>query len=164
MAYKSASLAQGGDHKILERDQGFICRSMADEDQAIWIIRNKADLQKAAPKPARSKNDPKFINEDNFISISAARGDGVDALLARLESHVRAFFGSESGLIARARHRYYLTEALAALQRALTQPVDQEELVAEELRLASRALGRLTGKVDVEDILDVIFRDFCIGK
>jgi tRNA modification GTPase len=39
-----------------------------------------------------------------------------------------------------------------------------EELVAEELRLAARALGRLTGRVDVEDILDVIFRDFCIGK
>ena len=40
----------------------------------------------------------------------------------------------------------------------------QEELVAEELRLAARALGRLTGRVDVEDVLDVIFRDFCIGK
>ena len=39
-----------------------------------------------------------------------------------------------------------------------------EELVAEELRLAARALGRLTGRVDVEDVLDVIFRDFCIGK
>jgi len=40
----------------------------------------------------------------------------------------------------------------------------REELIAEELRLAAQALGRLTGKVDVEDILDVIFRDFCIGK
>ena len=40
----------------------------------------------------------------------------------------------------------------------------QEELIAEELRLAARALGRLTGRVDVEDVLDVIFRDFCIGK
>jgi tRNA modification GTPase len=41
---------------------------------------------------------------------------------------------------------------------------DREDLLAEELRIASRALGRLTGRVDVEDILDVIFRDFCIGK
>ena len=43
-------------------------------------------------------------------------------------------------------------------------PAGQEELVAEELRLAARALGRLAGRVDVEDVLDVIFRDFCIGK
>ena len=40
----------------------------------------------------------------------------------------------------------------------------REDVVAEDLRLAARALGRLTGRVDVEDILDVIFRDFCIGK
>ena len=40
----------------------------------------------------------------------------------------------------------------------------REDLLAEELRIAARALGRLTGRVDVEDILDVIFRDFCIGK
>jgi tRNA modification GTPase len=41
---------------------------------------------------------------------------------------------------------------------------DRDDLLAEELRLAARAIGRLTGRVDVEDILDVIFRDFCIGK
>jgi tRNA modification GTPase len=128
------------------------------ESQSVWTILNKVDLQKATPRSQQDKNDGKFI------SISATRGDGVDVLLARLEAHVRAFFGSESGLIARARHRYYLTETLAALQRALGQSTDQEEIIAEELRLASRALGRLTGKVDVEDILDVIFRDFCIGK
>jgi tRNA modification GTPase len=128
------------------------------ESQSVWTIWNKVDLQKATPRSQQDKNDGKFI------SISATRGDGVDVLLARLETHVRAFFGSESGLIARARHRYYLTETLAALQRALGQSTDQEEIIAEELRLASRALGRLTGKVDVEDILDVIFRDFCIGK
>ena len=52
-----------------------------------------------------------------------------------------------------------------ALHRALTVGASgQEELIAEELRLAARALGRLTGRVDVEDVLDVIFRDFCIGK
>ena len=55
--------------------------------------------------------------------------------------------------------------ALAALRRALKPDLaGREDLLAEELRLAARALGRLTGRVDVEDILDVIFRDFCIGK
>ena len=58
-----------------------------------------------------------------------------------------------------------LEEALAALQRAQSADVAaKEDLLAEELRLAANALGRLTGRVDVEDILDVIFRDFCIGK
>jgi tRNA modification GTPase len=54
---------------------------------------------------------------------------------------------------------------LAQLDRALqTTERGSDELLAEELRLAARALGRLTGRVDVEDVLDVIFRDFCIGK
>jgi tRNA modification GTPase len=52
-----------------------------------------------------------------------------------------------------------------ALRRALTGPVaGREDLLAEELRLAANALGKLTGRIDVEDILDVIFREFCIGK
>jgi tRNA modification GTPase len=55
-------------------------------------------------------------------------------------------------------------EDTAALRRALRAIWLAEELLAEELRIAARALGRLTGRVDVEDILDVIFRDFCIGK
>ncbi len=163
---KSGPLADAPSRKARvakARVPGLLTGSMADT-QAVWTIQNKADLQKGTPRSQRDKNEHIFNNEDEFISISATRGDGVDALLVRLEAHVRAFFGSESGLIARARHRYYLTETLSSLQRALGQSVDQEEIIAEELRLASRALGRLTGKVDVEDILDVIFRDFCIGK
>ena len=58
-----------------------------------------------------------------------------------------------------------LEETVAALDRALAQGTSgHEELIAEELRAAATTLGRLTGRVDVEDILDVIFRDFCIGK
>jgi tRNA modification GTPase len=53
---------------------------------------------------------------------------------------------------------------VAALRRALRGDLNREDLLAEELRIAARALGRLTGRVDVEDILEVIFRDFCIGK
>ena len=65
----------------------------------------------------------------------------------------------------RQRHRDTLRGATDALGRAIAAgPGGQDELIAEELRLAGRALGRLTGRVDVEDILDVIFRDFCIGK
>jgi tRNA U34 5-carboxymethylaminomethyl modifying GTPase MnmE/TrmE len=63
----------------------------------------------------------------------------------------------------RERQRLLLEEASEALKRAAAESA-REDIFAEELRLAARALGRLTGRVDVEDILDVIFRDFCIGK
>ena len=87
-------------------------------------------------------------------------------LLGELERFASDFLGGgEPVLITRERHRLALQETLAALNRALAEPPgDREEIVAEELRLAARALGRLVGRVDVEDILDVIFRDFCIGK
>ena len=73
--------------------------------------------------------------------------------------------GAESALLTRERHRHALAGCrAAALRRALGALAGREDLLAEELRLAGQALGRLTGRVDVEDILDVIFRDFCIGK
>jgi len=68
-------------------------------------------------------------------------------------------------LVTRQRHRMALKDTVAALDRALVEGKGgQEEILAEELRLAARSLGRLTGRVDVEDVLDAIFRDFCIGK
>ncbi|MES1156012.1 MAG: tRNA uridine-5-carboxymethylaminomethyl(34) synthesis GTPase MnmE, partial [Pseudorhodoplanes sp.] len=69
----------------------------------------------------------------------------------------------EPALVTRERQRLLLQEASDALARAVRE-TSREDIFAEELRLAARALGRLTGRVDVEDILDVIFRDFCIGK
>jgi tRNA modification GTPase len=78
---------------------------------------------------------------------------------------VQQFAESESVLITRARHRQALSQTVASLDRALAhRNAATEELIAEDLRAASTTLGRLTGRVDVEDILDVIFRDFCIGK
>jgi tRNA modification GTPase len=141
------------------------------ENPPVWVIRNKTDLLPAAGAPAGAlagnpspKNEPKYEIEHGFIPMSAANGTGVDGLLGRLEAHSRQFFGRESGLITRERHRAHLLAADSALVRALAEAPGREEIVAEELRLASRALGRLTGKIDVEDILDAIFRDFCIGK
>jgi tRNA modification GTPase len=86
--------------------------------------------------------------------------------LAQLARQVESFLaGAEQALVTRERHRRALEEVLAALRRAQGGEVAaREDLLAEELRIAARALGRLTGRVDVEDILDVIFRDFCVGK
>jgi tRNA modification GTPase len=73
--------------------------------------------------------------------------------------------GGESALVTRERHRRALEDTQMALRRALAHDLaSSEDLLAEELRIAGRALGRLTGRVDVEDVLDVIFHDFCIGK
>ncbi len=130
----------------------------------IWLVENKIDLVKADSGTGAS-NYPD--NEYEFtLSVSAETGVGIELLVAALARFARQFFGStESVLVTRGRHRFALTETVAALDRALTvQRSGREELIAEELRSAATTLGRLTGRVDVEDILDVIFRDFCIGK
>lgn len=118
-----------------------------------WVLRNKVDL--VSRRPGRSMADKSF-------EISARDGVGMDALLAALSGEASRALSGENALITRARHREALAETAAALARALDE--QREDILAEELRLAARALGRLTGRVDVEDILDVIFRDFCIGK
>jgi tRNA modification GTPase len=71
--------------------------------------------------------------------------------------------GGGAPALTRTRHRQALEAARAALDRAAA-ATGPAELMAEELRGAAHELGRLTGRVDVEDLLDVIFRDFCIGK
>jgi tRNA modification GTPase len=115
------------------------------------MVRNKIDLV-APPAPCAQVFD-----------ISARTGQGIDRVVSEMTRFAQDYFGGpESAIVTRERHRTALQQTTACLRRALT--VEAEELVAEELRLAARELGRLTGRVDVEDLLDVIFRDFCIGK
>ena len=126
----------------------------------IWEVRNKTDL------PV----DKLWISSESrstrWFAISATAGTGVNKLVEALAAHAGEFFAAtETAIVTRARHRQALEETVGALDRALSQGASGgEELVAEELRAAATTLGRLTGRVDVEDILDVIFRDFCIGK
>jgi tRNA modification GTPase len=124
------------------------------------IVLNKSDLALHQTVPASIAHQA--------IRISAKTGEGIDGLLAWLEAQVTARAGStESMPITRARHREALEDALAALKRAPASLTDIEpslDLAAEDLRIAARAIGRITGRVDVEDLLDVIFKDFCIGK
>ena len=112
------------------------------------------------------RSEPEVAKSDAVFNLSATSGEGFDLLLAELAQYAGNFLaGAESSLVTRARHRHALEETLAALHRAIApDTAGREDLLAEELRIAARALGRLTGRVDVEDILDVIFRDFCIGK
>jgi tRNA modification GTPase len=96
------------------------------------------------------------------IPVSALTGAGLDALLSALRARIAETYRVEAPVLTRARHRQSLEESAASLHRALEATLP--ELQAEDLRLALRSIGRITGAVDVEDLLDVIFRDFCIGK
>jgi tRNA modification GTPase len=98
------------------------------------------------------------------IPISAKTGEGIPALLSTISKLCAKLLESKSNdaPLTRARHRAHLEEALAALERGAKVP--ERELFGEDLRLALRSLGRITGRVDIEDVLDVVFREFCIGK
>ena len=129
----------------------------------VWRVRTKTDLKIA---PATNAQDASGSEQLHFYELSAVTGAGVDGLLANLTAYARNTLESrEPALVTRERQRNLLESTEKALQRAILRGEDgQDDLFAEELRLASQSLGRITGRVDVEDILDVIFRDFCIGK
>lgn len=124
------------------------------------VVANKTD---AASIPAGYE-----VNGRPVLGVSVRNGAGMSALLDALEKDVVARIGmTGSATLTRARHREALTDCVAALDRFLTgngRNNPAPELAAEDVRLAARALGRITGRIDVEDLLDVIFRDFCIGK
>jgi tRNA modification GTPase len=132
-------------------------------DAEVWRVENKIELVGKNPVVKKGLN-----SEYGFTYwLSAGGGQGVDALETGLADYARLFFAAaESGIVTRARHRRAFEDTVAALDRALAEgkAAGREELIAEELRTAATTLGRLTGRVDVEDILAVIFRDFCIGK
>jgi tRNA modification GTPase len=97
------------------------------------------------------------------LHLSALTGDGVEALLAMIGERAGAV-SREPALITRARHRALIGDAVAACQRFLDGEQTESELRAEDLRGAAHALGKLTGRVDVEEVLGEIFGRFCIGK
>jgi tRNA modification GTPase len=120
----------------------------------VWIVRNKFDLggRAGAVRPGE-------------FPISASRGDGIPELVEALVTFAANFFGmTEGALVTRARQRDLLRQASDSLRRSLELVEEGEELAAEELRAAAYALGRLLGRVDVEDVLGAIFQKFCIGK
>lgn len=115
-------------------------------------------------QPLTPSNESVFTKSEHIFSVSATSGAGFDRLMADLISAAESLLSQgESALITRERHRRSLADTLSALKRANDEPLS-EEILAEELRAAGHELGRLTGRVDIEEILDVIFRDFCIGK
>ncbi len=134
--------------------------------RGVWLVQNKVDIYGSLLQSlTNTKYEREFALFSNKIPVSALTGEGVNELIDHISRYAAAYFGAESALITRERQRKALETANLALGRALAEsPQGQEDIIAEELRLAARELGRLTGRIDVEDILDVIFLDFCIGK
>ena len=119
-----------------------------DSDKTLRVV-NKTDLLKNVP--------------ESGFAVSAKTGDGIDFLLEHLKTTVEdAMSMREEPSFTRVRHQTALCECRDALERALN--AFETELAAEDVRIASRALGKITGQVQVEELLDVIFKDFCIGK
>jgi tRNA modification GTPase len=129
-----------------------------DGTAPVWMVRNKIDLE-VGSRPLAD------MSGQGVFQISASRGDGLSELIAAMVGFAQNYFGgSEGGLIGRTRQRELLQETAVSLRRCVQVAGQGEELAAEELRVAAHSLGRLLGRVDVEDILDVIFREFCVGK
>jgi tRNA modification GTPase len=151
---RALARAESADLVVLLRDGSDLSIPLEINDykgsKSVITIWNKADL----PWPSRQ----------NGLNLSLKTGDGLEEVVAAIAAAARDKLetGGEAPLITRARHRAALEEAVAALTRC--EAAVAPELFAEDLRLAVRATGRINGRVDVEDLLDLIFRDFCIGK
>lgn len=144
-------------------------------DLLLWLV--EADAKEVPPHPparetiiVRTKSDQVDsdvqlrLRDVGQIVLSAKTGAGMDELIGILSREAEAL-GGEAALVTHARQRHALEETANRIAAAMSVAAPgREEIVAEELRLAARALGRVTGRVDVEDVLDQVFRNFCIGK
>jgi tRNA modification GTPase len=157
---RAQALAAASDLKLLVLD----IRTATDPDPDTLALVDAETLVVLNKRDLVEGDGPDHVAGRPTLAVSARTGAGMVALEATLRQEVADRFGTGEGspVITRARHRRALEECAAALDRAAAAPM--AELAAEDLRLALRALGRIAGRVDVEDLLDVIFRDFCIGK
>ncbi|TLG76857.1 tRNA uridine-5-carboxymethylaminomethyl(34) synthesis GTPase MnmE [Methylocystis sp. B8] len=156
-------------------------REAADEIERIGVDRTLARvetadlalwLSDAAEPPPRSDIETIHVATktdlrpavDAAIGVCALSGEGLETLAAAIEAHARARLGDGvAALITRERHRLALEQAVASVETVIG-GAGALELLAEDLRRAGQALGRIVGAVDVEDVLDAVFSRFCIGK
>ena len=129
---------------------------MFDENSILVV--NKSDLI--------SKNLSLEIKKFNPVLISIKNNLNIEELILRLKIKLKnKFITSDDILITRERHRYHLVQCLSNLENFSKKNDDEDfDKAAEDLRLATRNLGMIVGKVDVEEVLGNIFKDFCVGK
>jgi len=134
------------DGAAVEPTKGLDPQLQATAELTVW---NKADLATGS-RPGRW--------------ISAKTGTGLDELIRELARQAEARLTGEGPALTRLRYRQALDKAVQSLKSAIEAPSASPELAAEGLRVALEEIGRITGRVDLDDLLDVVFRDFCIGK
>ncbi len=137
-------------------------KALIDPDSV--LVLNKADLLTTE----RADGEMKF-NDKKIVCVSALHGTGLSELEQRLKEELHRRWGAlethhrgNLPIITRVRHRTALKNCLAALERIPKAP--WPELAAEDLRLAARDIGQISGHITVDEVLDVVFRDFCLGK
>jgi tRNA modification GTPase len=165
----TAGLRESGD--MIEQEGVSRARARAqDADLVLWLVPPEGE-ESEPPQAQRllrvgTKSDLNRVRHDCDLTIAAATGEGLPELIAHLEEEASALMGQGDAILTRERHRKALERAHAALERARAMLVGHGplELAAEEVRLAARAIGEITGRVDVEDVLDRLFSSFCIGK
>lgn len=140
------------DSKSLETEFPSDLSEIADRT---LIVVSKADLM--------TRNQLKSLPA-GLIAVSAKSSEGLDQLTQMIATLAAARIGSPNTVVTSERQRGLLAKAAGSLEAFVVGPLTQHELRAEDLRFAGAALGRLTGRVDVEDVLDQVFKRFCIGK
>ncbi|PVE24691.1 tRNA uridine-5-carboxymethylaminomethyl(34) synthesis GTPase MnmE [Microvirga sp. KLBC 81] len=156
---------------IIEQEGVSRARARAqDADLVLWLVPPEG-AETEAPLARRSlkvgtKADLNRSRHDCDLLISASTGEGLPELIAALEHEAEVALGQGDAILTRERHRKALerTHRSLAAGRELLVSRGPLELAAEEVRLAARAVGEITGRVDVEDVLDRLFSSFCIGK
>lgn len=133
---------------------------VADRDPDTIVVMNKCDLMPGIETSTRL---------DDVHQLSLKTGDGLERLIKEMSVRIsdQAIHRNKASIpLTRARHRHALEECASALNRAIASSIAgaDVEMMAEDIRVAAQALGRITGRVDVEELLDRIFSDFCIGK
>jgi len=122
------------------------------------VVQNKADLDSGLPR-----NDP--MSDDRPLRVSTLTGEGISGLLQKLTAVLQYHYGDvESSLLVSARQTAAVQRSIRLLNDALAVPVEHLEIKAEQIRSSSEEIGRLTGRIGVEEWLGEIFSRFCIGK
>jgi tRNA modification GTPase len=146
--------AAGADLVLWLGDRDAIGAPDLETDAGIWTVATKADLE-SEDELIRLRNEADFV-------LSGRTGEGVDALLKAITRWASERSAGETPLVTRERHRAALQDAVVAVRNAVKR--GEPELAADDLRVATEAIGRVTGRIDVEAVLDVVFGEFCIGK
>jgi len=149
---------------LADGDQGTLADLKLDRILPACELEGKT-LVTIGTKCDRLKRDQRHSIRDRYnLMLSSKTGEGVENLIRQLSELANQLVdGSESLIAVRTRHREAIDSALGYL-RACEELDKPLELRAEDLRLAADVIGRITGHIDVEDMLDVVFREFCIGK